>query len=386
MSVAAICGAASAWAADGDAAPEKGQFFIHPMFVWFDPPSKLGYDDSATGPGIMLGWQFLDKWSMEAQYYQVEPDLKTPPGGKGQIESWAANLAYNLPSFGWFSPFATIGGGRGEYDRDNFGNGKTSTQNEYNFGLGTYIGSSKRFAFRADVRGVYLNDAEKLQPWAAVGFVLKVGRTEEKKIADGDGDGVPDGTDKCPNTPAGRVVGPDGCEFDADKDGVVDGADACPNTPTGVSVDSRGCPLDSDGDGVPDYLDKCPDTPRGTKVDANGCPIPVATNFDLTVEFAFNSAEINDLSFRELRNAMTFMREHPDTSAVVEGNTDSKGTDAYNQKLSERRAAAVKDVLVKSGIDSSRLSTVGYGESRPVASNDTEEGRAKNRRVTIVVK
>ena len=71
---------------------------------------------------------------------------------------------------------------------------------------------------------------------------------------------------------------------------------------------------------------------------------------------------------------------------MVEGNTDSVGSDAYNQKLSERRADAVKDVLVKSDIDGSRITTVGYGESRPVASNDTEEGRAKNRRVSIVVK
>ena len=173
---------------------------------------------------------------------------------------------------------------------------------------------------------------------------------------------------------------------DTDGDGVPDGTDACPGTPAGVKVDARGCPLDSDGDGVPDYLDKCPDTPRGTKVDATGCPIAVATTFDLTVEFAFNSAEINDLSFRELRKAMTFLRENPTTKAVIEGNTDSKGADAYNQKLSERRAAAVKEVLVKSDIEGARLSTVGYGETKPVASNDTEEGRAKNRRVSIVVK
>ena len=197
-----------------------------------------------------------------------------------------------------------------------------------------------------------------------VGFVLKVGRIEE------------------PPAPAPVAAPPS----DSDGDGVPDSSDACPNTPHGVVVDSRGCPLDSDGDGVPDYLDKCPNTPAGTKVDAQGCPIPVATTFDLTVEFAFNSAEINDLSFRELRKAMTFMREHPEEKALVEGNTDSVGGDAYNQKLSERRAAAVKDVLVKSDIDASRITTVGYGETRPVASNDTEEGRAKNRRVSIVVK
>ncbi len=143
-------------------------------------------------------------------------------------------------------------------------------------------------------------------------------------------------------------------------------------------------PKDSDGDGVPDGTDACPNTPKGTKVDARGCPI--AVTFDLTVEFAFNSAEINDLSFRELRSAMTFMREHSDTKALVEGNTDNVGQDSYNQTLSERRADAVKDVLVKSGIEADRLTTVGYGETRPVAPNDTEAGRAKNRRVSIVVK
>ena len=88
----------------------------------------------------------------------------------------------------WLTPFVTIGGGRGEYDRDSFDTGKTSTQNQYNFGLGTYLGTSKRFAFRADVRGMYLNDAEKLQPWAGVGFVLKVGRIEEAAAAAGSGE------------------------------------------------------------------------------------------------------------------------------------------------------------------------------------------------------
>ena len=359
ISVVALCSAASAWA--GDSGPEKGQFYVHPMFTYFDPPGKLGYDDYATGPGIVLGWSFLDNWAMEAEYDTQQPDLKSPVGGKGDVNNWAANIVYMMPGPRLFTPFVTVGGGRGEYDRDSFGN--TSTQNQYNFGVGTYIGTSKRISFRADVRGIYLNDAEKLQPWAGVGVVFKFGKTKEApapvvapKVVDTDGDGVPDGTD------------------------------ACPGTPAGVKVDARGCPLDSDGDGVPDYLDKCPDTPRGTKVDATGCPIAVATTFDLTVEFAFNSAEINDLSFRELRKAMTFLRENPTTKAVIEGNTDSKGADAYNQKLSERRAAAVKEVLVKSDIEGARLSTVGYGETKPVASNDTEEGRAKNRRVSIVVK
>ena len=364
ISVIALCSASSVWA--GDAGPLKGQFYVHPMFTYYDAPGKLGYDDnSSTGPGIALGYSFLENWAMEAEYDSHQPDLKDPPGGTGKVDSWAANVMYLFPGPRLFTPFVTIGGGRGEYNRDTFDNGKTDTENQYNFGVGTYIGTSKRFSFRADIRGLYTLDAEKLQPWAAVGIVFKFGKTEEPKA-------VP---------VVAKVV-------DTDGDGVPDTTDACPGTPAGVSVDSRGCPLDSDGDGVPDYLDKCPNTPRGTKVDATGCPVAVAAavTFDLTVEFAFNSAEINDLSFRELRKAMTFMREHPDTKAVVEGNTDNKGSDEYNQKLSERRAAAVKEVLVKSDIEASRLTTVGYGESRPVASNDTEEGRAKNRRVSIVVK
>jgi hypothetical protein len=80
--------------------------------------------------------------------------------------------------------------------------------------------------------------------------------------------------DKCPFTPKGVKVDPDGCPLDSDGDGVADYLDKCPNTPTGVKVDISGCPLDSDGDGVPDYLDKCPNTPAGTVIDANGCPKP----------------------------------------------------------------------------------------------------------------
>ena len=361
ISVAALFSAAGVWA--GDPGPVKGQFYLHPMATYYDAPSKLGYDEGSVGPGIAAGWSFYDNWAMELEYDNHAPDLKDPPGGSGDIESWAFNVQYMMRGPRLFTPFVTLGGGQGNYNRDSYDNGKSVLQNQYNFGVGTYIGNNDRISFRADVRGLYTLDSEKLQPWAAVGVVFKFGRIEEPKAAE-------------PPPPV-----------DSDGDGVPDTRDACPNTPAGVVVDSRGCPLDSDGDGVPDYLDKCPDTPRGTKVDATGCPIVAAApvTFDLTVTFAFNSAEINDLSFRELRNAMTFMREHPDTHAVVEGNTDSIGSEEFNQRLSERRAAAVKDVLVKSGIEADRLTTVGNGELKPVASNDTEEGRAKNRRVSIVV-
>lgn len=88
---------------------------------------------------------------------------------------------------------------------------------------------------------------------------------------DTDGDGVPDELDRCPETPSGWSVGPTGCPRDSDGDGVIDGKDFCPDTPRGALVDARGCPIDSDGDGVPEGLDACPTTPRGAVVDAQGC-------------------------------------------------------------------------------------------------------------------
>jgi hypothetical protein len=181
ISVAALCSAMSVWA--GDAGPHKGQWYVHPMITYYDPPAKLGYDDASTGPGIALGWSFAENWAMEAEYDTHEPDLKDPPGGKGNIDSWAANVVYLMPGPGLFTPFTTIGGGRGQYGRDSYGNGNDANESQYNFGVGTYIGTSKRIAFRADIRGLYTHDSEKLEPWAAVGVVFKFGRTEKPEAA-----------------------------------------------------------------------------------------------------------------------------------------------------------------------------------------------------------
>src|SRR5690606_24447820 len=111
-----------------------------------------------------------------------------------------------------------------------------------------------------------------------------------------------------------------------------------------------------------------------------------AVRVELDVKFDFDRAEVKSGSYDDIRNLADFMKEYGQTSTVVEGHTDSVGTDAYNQRLSERRANAVRDVLVNQhGLDSSRIEAVGYGESRPVADNATEEGRAINRRVEAEV-
>ena len=211
-----------------------------------------------------------------------------------------------------------------------------------------------------------------------------------EKVMDSDDDGVIDAQDKCPATPRGIKVDARGCPIDSDGDGVIDAQDKCPDTPKGVKVDAKGCPpkSDADGDGVYDYLDKCPDTPRGLAVDQVGCPLPImkTVSIELQVEFDHDKAVVKPQYHDHLRGVADFLKTYPNTKVDLEGHTDSKGSETYNLLLSERRAASVKAYLVnKFGIDPARLTTKGYGEAQPIASNETKEGRQKNRRVMAVI-
>jgi OOP family OmpA-OmpF porin len=192
----------------------------------------------------------------------------------------------------------------------------------------------------------------------------------------------------CPvEPPPGALLDQNGCAYDTDGDGVYDGIDLCRNTPEGVTVDRVGCPLDSDNDAVADYLDLCPGTPEGVIVDQDGCPLPGENLLSLTgVNFEFDKATLTPEAQDILEEAVTLLKETDEVVEVrVEGHTDSIGTEAYNQDLSQRRAESVVDYLTSRGISGSNLMPVGLGESSPVARNDTEAGRALNRRVDFVV-
>lgn len=140
---------------------------------------------------------------------------------------------------------------------------------------------------------------------------------------------------------------------------------------------------DSDNDGVIDRLDRCPNTPAGAKVNANGCPAVLMT---LTgVNFAYDSSRIDASSVRILDEAVTELNQASTVRIRIVGHTDSRGSEEYNQSLSVRRANAVRDYFVSKGISATRLSTSGEGESRPTASNNTDEGRLQNRRVELHV-
>jgi outer membrane receptor protein involved in Fe transport/outer membrane protein OmpA-like peptidoglycan-associated protein len=140
-------------------------------------------------------------------------------------------------------------------------------------------------------------------------------------------------------------------------------------------------PAETAGDGVIDPNDKCPGTPAGAKVDANGCEIEEVVL--QRVNFEFDSAKLTADSRQTLDALVATLRQRSSTKVEIRGHTDSRGSDTYNQKLSERRAASVADYLVENGIDRSRVSSVGLGESQPIAGNDTDAGRAQNRRVAV---
>jgi len=135
--------------------------------------------------------------------------------------------------------------------------------------------------------------------------------------------------------------------------------------------------MDTDGDGVNDCNDKCPDSPKGAHVDATGCWAYHGVLFDI------DEAIIKPEFVPMLNNAVDVMGLNPGLTVRIEGHTDSTASEAHNQKLSERRAESVKNYLVEHNVDASRMETIGYGESRPVDTNDTEEGRYNNRRVSF---
>ncbi len=230
-------------------------------------------------------------------------------------------------------------------------------------------------------------------PWRCVCAVAPPPPPPPPAPVDTDGDGVTDDIDRCPGTPRGATVDAVGCPSDSDGDGVYNGIDQCPDTPRGATVDARGCPSDSDGDGVLDGIDKCPNTPAGTKVDETGCPIEAEQFIDTglisttAILFDLDKATLRPESKNELDRIGAILMQVPDLVVEVGGHTDATGTDAYNVKLSDARAKAVRDYLVSNfpQINAGNLSAKGYGESKPVAPNNTKEGRAKNRRVEFKI-
>jgi outer membrane protein OmpA-like peptidoglycan-associated protein len=270
-------------------------------------------------------------------------------------------------------------------------------------------------------------DPRKVETWEVAtvraGIAFKFGTGRELTpppppmpvITDRDGDGIPDADDKCPDLRGLAAL--QGCP-DRDGDGIADGDDKCPDV-AGIAR-YQGCPVpDTDKDGINDELDKCPTVPGVSRY--MGCPIPdtdgdgindeedkcindkgPASNFGCPVIseeiirkvnraaenifFVSNSDKLMAKSFPKLNEVVTILTENPSLKVSIEGHTDDVGKDDVNQTLSDDRAAAVKAYLVSKGIAENRLTSAGYGETKPVADNKTAAGRAKNRRVEMILR
>lgn len=211
----------------------------------------------------------------------------------------------------------------------------------------------------------------------------EAGLAELNGCPDSDGDGIADKDDKCPTVAGLKALS--GCP-DADGDGVTDADDKCPTT--AGPAENKGCPWpDTDGDGVLDKDDKCPSV-KGP-VANNGCPevsdeVQKTLNaYAKTILFDTGKSSIKSQSEAVLGDIIKILKEYPNSKFTVEGHTDSVGSDKLNQDLSDARALSVKEYLTKNGIDEFRLSSKGYGESKPIDKNTTAKGRANNRRVEI---
>lgn len=220
------------------------------------------------------------------------------------------------------------------------------------------------------------------------------GLKEFKGCPDSDADGIADTEDACPEV-AGLKAN-NGCP-DSDSDGVIDSQDKCKNTYG--PKDNYGCPYkDSDNDGIIDKLDNCPNI-KGTK-ENNGCPkveeIKEVTtnlnetnktleNFSKSIYFDTGKASFKYNTYAILKGILATLKEFPNAEVLIEGYTDNTGSSRVNLLLSQKRADAIRNYLIKNGIVTNKITATGYGQSNPKASNNTKEGRALNRRVIIKV-
>ncbi len=351
-------------------------------YTFFDQERNLEDDPAFTGG---FGYDFSKTWAAEILIGTA--DLESDDDVEIDNIFTRLDILHHFTPEDTWRPFLVAGVGHNELE-DPAGN--THDETMFNLGAGLKHEISDEWDLRFDVRGLYSHDIESKDTMLNLGLTYLFGGVSAPP-ADTDGDGVIDEDDQCPGTAYGVKVDSVGCEIigDSDNDGVLDNVDKCPNTAPNTEVDESGCPYgDADKDGVKDNKDACPNTPAGARVDEKGCRIMLeeSVSIKLQVNFATNSDKVTDAYLPEIERVVKFMRQYPDSNIVVEGHTDDRGAAEYNQKLSERRANAVRDVVVnRFGVNPERISAVGYGEAKPLEDNATDSGRRQNRRVVAVI-
>lgn len=339
-----------------------GAFTLSPMGGGYefddspdDAPSRDLLDLGRTMT-LGLGYNFTKSLAAELllSYIHTDADICC---GDNDIYAYMPrlNLLYHLNPDGMFVPYISIGGGYQAFDDDTISPAEIDETFVADGGVGAKLFVTENLALRGDVHYYYgVEDSTNDYSFQA-GIVYQIG---------------------------GVMPEPGPCA-DTDNDGVCDDEDQCPNTPAGVRVDSVGCQIKSE---PYDVMERGEEETGVVVVEEREIAV-VPEPVEVTVYFEFDQTTVKDLYHKRLAELADYMREYPEMTASIGGHTDSVGSESYNMALSQERAVAIRDFMVRNhGIDADRFELVGYGETRPAVPNDTPENRALNRRaITITI-
>ncbi len=347
----------------GDVTQSTSGFYVTPQVNAVRTDEDRAVDDGAAAT-LAAGFELNPKWNLESNLFHGRFDGEQADDLK--MDALGINALRVFRRRARLSPFLMLGAGALRKDAES---GASSTDAYGDAGIGLLLrlresaADGRALFARFDARARYDDAGSRLDRLFGIGLQYAFGGRTAQPL---------------PPQPAPVAAPP----TDNDGDGVVDADDRCPGTPAGKTVGADGCEPDSDHDGVPDSRpDTCQDTPAGTRVDTSGCTLGRAIQLPL-VTFENDSDRLESTAFAALDAAIETLRMNADLPIEVAGHTDSRSSDAYNLDLSRRRAETVRRYLVDHGVTNA-LTSHGYGESEPVADNDTAAGRAKNRRVVL---
>jgi OmpA-OmpF porin, OOP family len=308
--------------------------------------SRYFFEDpinEATAGNIGAGYVINKNWTLEAVATRYKTEFEN---FSDDIEGtqYRLDALYNINTESAWRPYVAFGVGDHLQSYDNNPSVEGVRDTLVNLGVGLKHSLGKHFEFRTDVRAFNSLDEEYTDLALTAGINFLFGHTADPVVE--------------------KVM------------------------PVVAPVAAPMVEVDSDGDGVFDSKDKCPDTAKQYKVDAVGCPMELTETaaIKLAVKFDNNKAVVKDEYLADIGNLATFMNQYANTVVTVEGHTDSVGSDVYNKNLSQKRAEAVKQVLIsKFNIGADRVTALGMGEAAPIADNTTATGREENRRVVGAV-
>ncbi|HIP14157.1 MAG TPA: cell envelope biogenesis protein OmpA [Sulfurimonas autotrophica] len=347
------------------------KYEISPMIGYNVTEGNIGIkDDGHFTGGVELQYNYPNSKIAAELSVLYSPDANYIGNEDTSITRTLINGVYTFDALSNLTPFAKIGAG---YE---FVSNEVKNYNEdglvLDVGTGFKVPLTENWALKAEA--IYLAKVDnRHNRYSDNNFIGLVGLTYSfgaQKVQ-----AVPEVVE----VEEKEIVVIEKPKVDSDHDGVFDEMDKCPDTPAGVQVDAQGCKLflDDDKDGVENSLDKCPNTPVGAAVNADGCP----QTLNLSINFENNSHQVKEASLPKIEEFANFLKKYKNYTAEIMGYTDSRGSQTYNKKLSQKRADEVKKLLIEKGVEASRLTAIGMGELNPIASNETPEGRAKNRRI-----